>query len=169
MTGRIKFHGDPIEEDTLYVALYERKAFGEPYHWALLLTGPGEAGQIHQATDRTGTWVYEVKELTQVEPTKSMICLVGIGNISPDKRPEALEAMKSVPVLPDGGTLRTGEPFNCRTWLKLAVGALQKAGILDLPLHVEDIETTLRHKASGLVPFVGREGGRVPAVTARII
>jgi hypothetical protein len=28
-----------------------------------------------------------------------------------------------------------GEPFNCRTWLKLAVGALQKAAILALPLH----------------------------------
>jgi hypothetical protein len=64
-----------------------------------------------------------------------MICLVGIGNIPLENRAEAAEAMKSVRVPPEGGTLRTGEPFNCRTWLKLAIGALQRAGILGLPLH----------------------------------
>lgn len=63
-------------------------------------------------------------------------CLVGIGSIPPQKRTETEEVMKSVRVPPEGGTLRTGEPFNCRMWLKLAVGALQKEGVLDLPLHI---------------------------------
>lgn len=163
MAQRTQFHGDPIEENTLYVVLYERKAFGEAYvsqsttlssvvrpsthkrltrptpflqHWALLLTGPAQAGQIHQATDRSGQWVYEIKELEQVQPTASMICMVGVGNIPPEQRAKAEEAMKSVNVPPEGGTLPTGEPFNCRTWLKLAVSALQKAGVLRLPMHV---------------------------------
>ncbi|SPQ20431.1 d85bf281-b71e-4c31-bc72-72993c8368d1 [Thermothielavioides terrestris] len=142
MSARTEFHGDPIEENTLYVVLYERKAVGEAYHWALLLAGPGESGQIHQATDRNGQWEYEIKDLPQIQPTASMICLVGIGNIQPDKRAKAEEAMRSVHVPPEGGTLRTGEPFNCRTWLKLAVAALQKAGILNLPLHVESVKTS---------------------------
>lgn len=64
-----------------------------------------------------------------------MICLVGIGSIPLENRAEATEAMKNVHVPPEGGTLRTGEPFNCRTWLKLAIGALQRAGILSLPQH----------------------------------
>lgn len=65
-----------------------------------------------------------------------MICLVGIGNIPFENRAEATEVMKSVHVPPEGGNLRTGEPFNCRTWLKLAIGVLQRAGIIGLPLHV---------------------------------
>ncbi|KAK4239349.1 hypothetical protein C8A03DRAFT_32605 [Achaetomium macrosporum] len=131
-----EFYGDPIEEDTLYVVLYERKAVGEAYHWALLLTGPGEAGRIHQTTDRTGSWAYEIREVEQVQPTRSMICLVGIGYIPPEKRAEAEEAVKSVHVPPQGGNLRSGEPFNCRTWLKLVISVLQKEVILELPLHV---------------------------------
>ncbi|AEO71212.1 uncharacterized protein THITE_2123382 [Thermothielavioides terrestris NRRL 8126] len=155
MSARTEFHGDPIEENTLYVVLYERKAVGEAYHWALLLAGPGESGQIHQATDRNGQWEYEIKDLPQIQPTASMICLVGIGNIQPDKRAKAEEAMRSVHVPPEGGTLRTGEPFNCRTWLKLAVAALQKAGILNLPLHVGKSGTQASGKGRPFALSVG--------------
>lgn len=31
MPESIQFHGDPIESNTLYVVLDDRKAFGEPY------------------------------------------------------------------------------------------------------------------------------------------
>ncbi|KAJ4306268.1 hypothetical protein N0V88_001066 [Collariella sp. IMI 366227] len=96
----------------------------------------GEACQLHQATDRSGLWVYESLEHEKLQPTRSMLCLTGIGSIPPQKRAEAEEVMKSARVPPEGGTLRIGEPFNCRTWLKLAVGALQKEGFLELPLHI---------------------------------
>ncbi|KAK4130636.1 hypothetical protein BT67DRAFT_445447 [Trichocladium antarcticum] len=169
MMETAQFYGDPIEEDTLYVVLHQRQSVGEAYHWALLLTGPGQVGQIHQATDRNGSWEYEIKDIEEGQPTRSMICLVGIGNIPFANRAEATEVMKSVHVPPEGGNLRTGEPFNCRTWLKLAIGVLQRAGIIGLPLHVEDVETKLRVKAGKLLSVKSADGRKLPTVSARIV
>ena len=145
------FDGDPIRQSMLYVQCHERKALGEAYvgtfldtnetnisnptyqHWALVLTDvEGDGATLHHCTDRSGKWEHEVKPLNRVLPTANTLCLAGIGSIPETRRAEAEKILDEIEIMPVGSKVASGEPFNCRTWLKMAVGQLDRARVIRL-------------------------------------
>ncbi|KAL2756009.1 hypothetical protein ACRALDRAFT_2027649 [Sodiomyces alcalophilus JCM 7366] len=138
------FDGDPIRHGKLYVQLHERKALGEAYHWALLLTDDeGEGATLHHCTDRSGQWVHEIKYFPRVFPTASTVCLAGVGFIPKEQRAEAERILDEIEILPVGSKVASGEPFNCRTWLKMAVHQLDRARVISL---ISDIDVMGRRR-----------------------
>lgn len=87
---------------------------------------------MHHCTDRSGKWEYEVKYHRVMLPTANTLCLAGIGAIAEEKRAEAEKIMNEVELMPVGSKVASGEPFNCRTWLKMAVHQLDRARVIRL-------------------------------------
>lgn len=87
---------------------------------------------MHHCTDRSGKWEHEVKRLEAVVPTKSTLCLAGVGFIPEERRANAEKILDEIEIMPVGSKVASGEPFNCRTWLKMAVVKLDRARVIDL-------------------------------------
>ena len=65
-------------------------------------------------------------------PTADTLCLTGLGSIPEEKRVEAEKTLGEVEVMPVGSKVASGEPFNCRTWLKMAVHQLDRTLVIRL-------------------------------------
>ena len=92
----------------------------------------GEGGAMHHCTDRSGDWKYVTRELPKVTPTDNSICIAGLGFIGESKRAQALKLMSEVALHPIDTILPSGEPFNCRTWLKMAIYEMDRARVIKL-------------------------------------
>ncbi|EHK97843.1 hypothetical protein M7I_6340 [Glarea lozoyensis 74030] len=81
----------------------------------------------------------------------SLVLVYKLGDVSsPDQVDQVL---RSVPA--DGSpSLRTGEAFTCRIWLKDAIMALDKNQLLKLAAHIDDIEKKAFAAATRLEPAI---------------
>lgn len=93
---------------------------------------------MHHCTDRSGKWEHEVKQLALVIPTANTLCLCGLGSIPEEKRVEAEKILDEIEIMPVGSKVASGEPFNCRTWLKMAVAQLDRTRVIRL---ISDVGT----------------------------
>lgn len=71
-------------------------------------------------------------------PTTNTVCMVGPGQIPEEKRAEAERIMDEVAIMPVGSKVASGELFNCRTWLKMAIHQLDRACVIKL---ISDVGT----------------------------
>ena len=72
------------------------------------------------------------KPLDRVLPTANTLCLAGLGSIPETRRAEAEKILDEIEIMPVGSKVASGEPFNCRTWLKMAVNQLDRARVIRL-------------------------------------
>lgn len=93
---------------------------------------------MHHCTDRSGEWVHEVKRVSYVMPSANTLCLAGLGSVAEERRAEAERILDEIEILPVGSKVASGEPFNCHTWLKAAVGQLDRARVIRL---ISDVGT----------------------------
>jgi len=137
--------GDNIQKLSLYVSLYARSIQGEfvrllvfrstypsltnrAQHWGLLVTDSQSRGTLHHAKDNP-SWQYE-KKIAKVDNSATLVCLVRIGSVTSVHDAESV--MESIPA--DGKpSQRTGEEFNCGTWAKDSLVALDSKGVIQLP------------------------------------
>lgn len=77
-------------------------------------------------------------QLDHVFPTANTLCLAGLGSIPEEKRAEMEKILDEVEIMPVGSKVASGEPFNCRTWLKIAVHQLDRARVIRL---ISDVGT----------------------------
>lgn len=160
----------------------------------MLTDAEGQGATMHHCTDRSGEWVHEVKPLSQVVPTANTVCLAGLGTIPEEKRAEAQKILDEVEIMPVGSKVASGDLFNCRTWLKMAIYQLDRArviklisdvgkyklyhqmphgrkigkgrGLVNVLYCVDYLETTLRMLAGQIV--MQRSQGRSSKVAAKV-
>lgn len=101
-----------------------------------------------------------MKKLDVVAPTQNTVCLAGLDAIPETKRAELEKILDEVEIMPVGSTVASGEPFNCRTWLKMAVNKRDGARVIRL---MSDVGTLKLTTSPGW--FMGRrygwKGGRI--------
>lgn len=157
----------PPQTQQLYVALYGRRvappegSLLATHHWALL-AGPGTGGESgrgrryhvkKRATDEgTFVWFYEGIDIP-LQATNMLDIHIAIAKIHDPVRLEAV--LKVVPVN------QADEKWDCITWLKNALAALDSSGCLETKCpHWDLIErTALQYMKSKLA--VRRPDGRV--------
>ncbi|KAL2127644.1 hypothetical protein VTI74DRAFT_10375 [Chaetomium olivicolor] len=126
--------GEKIIPESVYIALDARSEPGT-YHYGLLITGLEGGGTLHHAVNRSGSWIYETRPAYPRLPI-SLVAMIRIGDLSNDDNEHIMEVIRSVPA--DGKpSQRTGEVFNCTTWLKDVLVALEEAGVVRLPMRIE--------------------------------
>ena len=64
-------------------------------------------------------------------PAADTLCLAGLGSIPEEKRAGA-KILGEVEVMPVDSKVASGEPFYCRTWLKMAIHQLDRARVIRL-------------------------------------
>lgn len=90
-------------------------------------------GTFHHATNPSGGWKYEVRE-ARPEQSFSLVTVVRVSGLN-GTISDALDMIQSVPA--DGSpSQRTGAAFNCSTWLKDVLAALDEAGTIKLPMNI---------------------------------
>ena len=114
----------------------------------------GMGATLHHCTDRSGKWEHEVKPLLSVVPTMNTVCLASLGAIPEGKRAELEKILDEVEIMPVGSKVASGEPFNCRTWLKMAVYKLDRARVIRL---IGDVGTL---RATSLDLFIRARWGK---------
>lgn len=90
-------------------------------------------GTFHHATNPSGGWKYEMRK-ADPEQYLTLVAMIRVSGLrAPVKA--AMDVIKSVPA--DGSpSQRTGDAFNCSTWLKDAIVALDSAGGIQLPMRM---------------------------------
>ncbi|KEZ39531.1 hypothetical protein SAPIO_CDS9410 [Scedosporium apiospermum] len=148
--------GDNIQKLSLYVSLYARSIQGE-FHWGLLVTDSQSRGTLHHAKDNP-SWQYE-KKIAKVDNSATLVCLVRIGSVTSVHDAESV--MESIPA--DGKpSQRTGEEFNCGTWAKDSLVALDSKGVIQLPRDIDSLQNSVI--ALGMKHSRAAELGKGPTV-----
>lgn len=79
-----------------------------------------------------------MERLDILAPTADTLCLAGLGPVTEEKRAELEKILGEVEIMPVGSKVKSGELFNCRTWLKMAVYQLDRARVIRL---ISDVGT----------------------------
>ncbi|KND87684.1 hypothetical protein TOPH_07652 [Tolypocladium ophioglossoides CBS 100239] len=127
-------NGD-LQRKSLYISLNSRAHLGD-YHWGLIITDADNKSVLHHASNRNGPWIYEVRKASPAE-SMTLIILMRVDEVRSHGR--AMDVIKSIPA--DGSpSQRTGEAFDCKTWVKDVLVALHEAGEIKLPTVIDALE-----------------------------
>jgi hypothetical protein len=94
-----------------------------------------DKGTFHHATNPSGGWKYESRNANP-EQSLTLVSVVRISSLNGTVG-AATEVIQSIPA--DGRPSQTGEKFNCMTWLKDALVALDTSGIIQLPMPIGEL------------------------------
>ncbi|RMD39296.1 hypothetical protein DV735_g5831, partial [Chaetothyriales sp. CBS 134920] len=112
-----------LEPNTIYISLNAR-------------SNVGEYPVLHHANNPDGPWAYEARA-AKPEKSMSLVALIKVAKVK--NHSHTVEVMRAVPA--DGSpSLRTGEAFRCRVWLKDALVSLHEQGEIVLPVDVDELE-----------------------------
>ncbi|KAI1266419.1 hypothetical protein F5Y18DRAFT_358173 [Xylariaceae sp. FL1019] len=125
-----------FKPSSLYVALNARQGYGDQYHWALVTTDEKRHPTLRHANNLKGPWEHEVKDFS-MDARPFTIVLARVGDIRDQNR--MIAVTRAMPA--DGEpSVRTGKPFNCRSWMLDVIAALNEEGVSNLPASLEDVE-----------------------------
>ncbi|KAG6087468.1 hypothetical protein E4U15_007826 [Claviceps sp. LM218 group G6] len=137
-----------IEASSIYVTLNIRKRAGT-YHWGLILTDPEMNAAFHHANNLHGLWKYEEK-VAKPDQSTTLIVLVLVGKTKNHTR--IMEVIRGIPA--DGSpSIRTGESFTCRIWVKDVLVSLHESGEIVLQKDVDELEEMVMKKGLQYTPF----------------
>ncbi|KAI0003981.1 hypothetical protein F4779DRAFT_600684 [Xylariaceae sp. FL0662B] len=132
-----------IKPNTLYITLDSRPHKDE-FHWALVTTDAEGHATLRHASNLNGPWQREEKGFCP-DQRMMLITMVRIGDIP--NYDKMLEATRSVPA--DGQpSSRTGNNFNCLTWLLDTLVVLDDKAIVKLPCDIGTLERAARQCAA---------------------
>ncbi|KAJ5951933.1 uncharacterized protein N7479_010346 [Penicillium vulpinum] len=120
---------------------------GVGFHWGLFIPTPTPLGDVWHATNESGGWNVKPNSSNKVPFSMSLILAYKISSISPSTFGACKGILDVVPY-DYSHSPNTGEPFSCRVWVKDAIIALQKKGIIVLPQEISLIEVELVKRAS---------------------
>ncbi|KAM5470320.1 hypothetical protein MferCBS49748_002493 [Microsporum ferrugineum] len=136
------------ENYSIYVMLSSRGA-NPGFHWGIFIPTNTPLGHLWHATNREGGWMLDQRPSNNVPYSLSLVnwqaCKDILSGIAAGPHPSP----------------NTGEQFDCRIWVKDAIIALEKNGIIALDKGVSGIEDDLLVRANDLKPHV--EYGSRPA------
>ncbi|OTA90526.1 hypothetical protein M434DRAFT_397897 [Hypoxylon sp. CO27-5] len=142
-----------LEASTLYLSLNSRPKKGE-YHYGIVATDANAQATLYHASNLGGHWRMESKT-SRPESSMSLVVLVKIDAVRKNNLPAVV---KSIPA--DGApSKRTREAFDCLTWVKDALVALDANGIIRLPANVDDIVSEAKKQGSKYASRAERGGG----------
>ncbi|KAG6177889.1 hypothetical protein E4U10_008375 [Claviceps purpurea] len=143
-----------LEASSIYVSLNARRR-AETYHWGLILTDPGMNAAFHHANNLYGPWKYEEK-VAKPDQSTSLIVLVLVGKTKNHSR--ILEVIRGIPA--DGNpSMRTGESFTCRIWVKDVLVSLHERGEIVLPGTIDELENVALKQGLKYTRVSGGGGG----------
>jgi len=133
------------DKPRLYVTLYARSV-PRTYHWALTLSPKHEHEDDTTETTRYHVrnlpadngqvvWEYE-QRATRGFATHQTLVRICITKIAPNAVSTMEGILKDVPIVQDDSD------WNCRSWVKEALVALQEEGAIDRTFDVDDMEAT---------------------------
>jgi len=127
-----------LEDYSIYVTLSLRGA--EPgFHWAIFVPTKKPQGQVWHAVNGSGGWTMEI-EATAAIPTSMSLCLCfKVGTVTSKSWDVFRTTLGSVPGSGQPSP-NTQETFTCRVWVKDALVALHKAGVIQLTKAISTIE-----------------------------
>ncbi|KAG6185217.1 hypothetical protein E4U46_005564 [Claviceps purpurea] len=158
-----------LEASSIYVSLNARRRaetyVGSPStqlqapafisHWGLILTDPGMNAAFHHANNLYGPWKYEEK-VAKPDQSTSLIVLVLVGKTKNHSR--ILEVIRGIPA--DGSpSMRTGESFTCRIWVKDVLVSLHERGEIVLPGTIDELENVALKQGLKYTRVSGGGGG----------
>ncbi|KAG6113869.1 hypothetical protein E4U31_007639 [Claviceps sp. LM219 group G6] len=134
-----------LEASSIYLTLNARRRpetyVGSPLtqfisHWGLILTDPHMEAAFHHVNNLYGPWKYEEK-VAKPDQSKTLAVLVLVGKIKNHSR--IMGVIRDTPA--DGSpSIRTGESFTCRIWVKDVLVSLHERGEIVLPGTIDELE-----------------------------
>ncbi|OJD12941.1 hypothetical protein ACJ73_09272 [Blastomyces percursus] len=135
------------ENYSIYVMLSNRGA-AHGFHLGIFIPTASPYGHVWHATNREGGWKLEHKQSDTVPFSMSLILSRKIGSINASTWQACCDTLSGVSAS-GSPSPNTGEEFNCVTWVKDAIYALQNNGIIVLKETVAAMESQLVARANG--------------------
>ncbi|KAI9727373.1 MAG: hypothetical protein M1834_008444 [Cirrosporium novae-zelandiae] len=141
-----------LENNAIYLTLNVRGIPGS-YHWGIFVPLAAPMGKFYHATNRVGGWTMEVKNTTKILTSTSLAVMCKVAQVPSSQLARIDEILYSLPA--DGRqSARTGEDFNCRTWVKDAIVALHDGSVIALEKTIDTIEHEAVQKALLVEPRI---------------
>ncbi|KAI5777812.1 hypothetical protein EDC01DRAFT_635480 [Geopyxis carbonaria] len=141
-----------LENHSIYVFLNLR-GFERNYHWGFFVPTSKPSGESWHANNPSAPneWTLFYTKTDGI-PNAAALCLAfKIGAV--DSNGNGFEKLRAVlGAVPTSGepSPNTNEAFGCRVWVKDALVALDKAGVVRLTKSVQEIEEAACRRADGL-------------------
>ncbi|KAF3898145.1 hypothetical protein GTR04_0992 [Trichophyton interdigitale] len=140
------------ENYSIYVMLSSRGA-NPGFHWGIFIPTKTPDGHLWHATNREGGWKLDQRPSENVPYSMSLVLAHKIGAVNNTNWQTCIDTLNGIPAGPHPSP-NTGETFSCRTWVKDAIIALEKAGIISLDGDISAVEVMLINEASKYKKYV---------------
>ncbi|EGD95797.1 hypothetical protein TESG_03263 [Trichophyton tonsurans CBS 112818] len=135
------------ENYSIYVMLSSRGA-NPGFHWGIFIPTNTPDGHLWHATDRERGWKLDQRPSKNVPYSLSLVLAHKIGAVNNTNWQTCIDTLNGIPAGPHPSP-NTGETFSCRIWVKDAIIALEKNGIITLNKSIARIEEALLDAAAG--------------------
>jgi hypothetical protein len=125
-----------LEDMSIYITLTLRGAL-PGFHKSIFVPTEKPTGEVWHATNPSGGWFLETETTATLMESSSVCVALKVGTVDDQSLMILRTTLESVPASGEP-SVNTGEAFSCTVWVKDALLALQKAGVITL---VKDIET----------------------------
>jgi hypothetical protein len=125
-----------LENKSIYIILTLRGAL-PGFHKSILFPTEVPTGEVWHATNPSGGWFLETETMVRLMKSLSVCVALKVGTVTDQSLMILRTTLEGVPFSGEP-SVNTGEAFSCTVWVKDALLALHKAGVITL---IKDIDT----------------------------